>query len=76
VGPSGVSAIAAGWGFSVALASNGTVRTWGTNWSGQLGDRTTTMRLTPVTVPGLTGVAQVSAGSGFTLARLAPAPGA
>ena len=46
-----VVAIAAGGAnFSVALCSDGTVALWGDNRFGQLGDNTTTQRLTPVAV--------------------------
>jgi hypothetical protein len=51
-----------------ALYSDGTVRCWGKNDQGQLGDGTTTSRLTPVAVRGLSGVIEVSAGYGFTCA--------
>jgi hypothetical protein len=43
-------AIAAGDAHSVAILSDGTVKTWGDNTYGQLGDGTTTTRLSPVTV--------------------------
>ncbi|REE99718.1 alpha-tubulin suppressor-like RCC1 family protein [Thermomonospora umbrina] len=50
--------IAAGeGGHALAVLADGTVRAWGRNSSGQLGDGTTTNRTTPVTVTGLTGVA-------------------
>ena len=39
---SGVEAIAAGSSHSLALKSDGTVWAWGNNFSGELGDRTTT----------------------------------
>jgi alpha-tubulin suppressor-like RCC1 family protein len=58
----------AGGGHSVALLSNGTVRTWGDNSSGQLGDGTTTNRTRPVSVLGLTGITKVVAGNFFCLA--------
>jgi hypothetical protein len=47
--------------YTLALRSNGTVLAWGENADGQLGDGTTTQRHTPVQVPGLTGIVQVSA---------------
>jgi alpha-tubulin suppressor-like RCC1 family protein len=80
-GLSNVVAIAAGHWHSVAVKSDGSVWTWGLNsisWdanrNGQLGDGTTTTRLTPVRVLGvggvgyLSGVAKVAAGAAFTLA--------
>ena len=60
---------------SIALKSDGTVWTWGANWYGQLGDGTSTDRITPVQVKGvnnqgyLTGITAVSAaGEGHSLA--------
>ena len=37
-GLSGVTAIAAGYDFGLALLSNGTVMAWGNNSEGELGD--------------------------------------
>jgi len=50
------TAIAAGALHSLALRSDGTVWAWGRNRSGELGDGTTTDRLTPVQVSGFSGV--------------------
>nr|WP_255570868.1 S-layer homology domain-containing protein [Cohnella sp. CFH 77786] len=61
-GLSGVIAVSAGTGHSMALKNDGTVWAWGANWRGQLGDGTTTNRLSPLQVPGLSGVAAISAG--------------
>jgi alpha-tubulin suppressor-like RCC1 family protein len=47
---------------SLYLADDGTVWAWGLNSSGQLGDGTTTLRVTPVRVQNLDNVVQVSAG--------------
>ena len=67
-GLSGVVAIAGGRDHGIAVLADGTVRTWGDNAYGQLGDGTTTTRRTPVAVPGLTGVTLVTAGRSYTAA--------
>lgn len=46
----------------------GSVFSWGSNLSGQLGDGTTTNRSTPGTVAGLTGVVAVTGGEDHSLA--------
>jgi alpha-tubulin suppressor-like RCC1 family protein len=57
-----VKQIATGHSFSLALLNDGTVKAWGTNWSGQLGQGGSTGNvITPVQVNGLTNVQQVSA---------------
>jgi hypothetical protein len=65
-----VTATAAGWQHSLALLDDGTVRAWGANGDGQLGDGTTTDRSTPVAVSGLTGVTAIAAGDVHSLALL------
>lgn len=64
----GVTAIASQGGdeagHAYALRSDGTVRAWGYNAGGELGDGTTTNRITPVPVSGLTGVTAIAAGAG------------
>jgi alpha-tubulin suppressor-like RCC1 family protein len=55
VGLAGAVQVAGGHYHSVALLGDGTVRAWGANTYGQLGDGTTTRRTTPVPVPDLTG---------------------
>ena len=51
-----------------ALKNDGTIWAWGWNMYGQLGDGTTTDRLTPVKVSGLTGVTAISVGFYHTVA--------
>ena len=69
-----ITAIAAGGSHALALASNGTVYAWGSNTSGQLGDNTTTTRLTPVQVRGVGGtgylanIKSIAAGGSHSLA--------
>jgi hypothetical protein len=57
-GITGVSAIAAGTNHCVVLLNDGTLRTWGDNTYGQLGDGTTFAQSTPVQVTGVLVVSQ------------------
>ena len=67
-GLSGVIALDAGEAHTCAVLFDRTVRCWGFNGSGQLGDGTSgNNRLTPV-APGVAGVASVSAGLAHTCA--------
>ncbi|MFC0039620.1 ricin-type beta-trefoil lectin domain protein [Actinomadura rayongensis] len=68
---SGMGAVSAGYGFSTALLADGTVRSWGHNDNGELGNGTTTDSTTPVVVGGIGNATQVSAGGFHTLALLA-----
>jgi alpha-tubulin suppressor-like RCC1 family protein len=70
---SGVAAISPAGGHTCALLSTGAVKCWGLNSSGQLGDSSTTNRITPVDVTGLaSGVVEVASGAqgGHTCALL------
>jgi alpha-tubulin suppressor-like RCC1 family protein len=61
-------AVATGTAHDLALKADGTVRAWGSNSYGQLGDSTTTSRTTPTQVSGLTNVVAIATGSRFSLA--------
>ncbi|GGR17995.1 hypothetical protein GCM10008957_33450 [Deinococcus ruber] len=65
----GVS-LAAGVAHTLALKSAGTVRSWGDNTYGGLGNGTFNSSTTPVTVSGLTGVLGLFGGNGDSLALL------
>ena len=66
---SGIStgtAIVAGGDYSCALLSNNTIKCWGRNGKGQLGDGTTLDRSSPVLVSGISTATSVSAGGNGT----------
>jgi hypothetical protein len=67
-GLSGVAAIAALDQSMCALLAGGTVRCWGQNGNGEIGDGTTTSRTTPTAVSGLTGVTAIAGGTGHACA--------
>ena len=72
-GSGGIKAISVGGRHVLALRTNGTILAWGDDTSGQLGNGAATANASaenPVTVKGLTGVVQVSAGSEHSLALL------
>jgi len=57
---SDVTAVTGGVRYAVALKSDGSVWAWGYNYSGQLGDGTTTHSTTPVQVKGADGIGWLS----------------
>ena len=61
-------AIAAGFNHSMALLTNGTVRAWGDNSVGQVGDGTTIDRTRPAQVSGLVGITAVTAAGNSSFA--------
>ena len=66
-----VTKISAGGSFVLALRSDGTVRAWGDNRRGQLGNGTTASSPVPVKVAGLSGVTGISAGFDASIATRA-----
>ena len=67
---SGVTSVTSGYAHSCGLLSSGSVKCWGYNYYGQLGDGLTTNQQTPVEVSGLSGVQAISAGAYHTCALL------
>ena len=66
---SGVTRITGGGYYTCALTAAGGAKCWGSNSSGQLGDDSTTNRLVPADVSGLTsGVTQITGGGFHTCA--------
>jgi len=66
----GATAISAGFYHTCALMQGGTVRCWGWNPFGQVGNGTTANAQYPVAVSGLTGAIAISAGSRHSCALL------
>jgi alpha-tubulin suppressor-like RCC1 family protein len=64
-----VQQLALGEDHSCALLRDGSVRCWGQNANGELGDGTTADRSTPGAVVGLAKVAEIAAGGSRTCAR-------
>jgi alpha-tubulin suppressor-like RCC1 family protein len=74
-GVSGVSAISAGLAHSLALVSDGTVKSWGWNNEGQLGDGAIgENEPVPGPVVGLSGAALISAGGYYGMSYGPPQP--
>ncbi len=61
-GLSDVVAVAGGWEHAVAVLADGTVRAWGANANGELGDGSGVDASAPVSVPGVEDVIAVAAG--------------
>jgi alpha-tubulin suppressor-like RCC1 family protein len=68
--PASVIAISAGGNHTCALFAGGTIKCWGDNGSGQLGDGTIFGSSKPVAVRGITNAVQVSTGDFLTCALL------
>ncbi len=68
---SNVVSISAGYSHTLALLKDGTVRAWGANRWGQVGDGTTADRDRPVEALGVRNAIAVAAGSEFSVALLA-----
>ena len=62
--------VSPGGGHTCALLSGGSVACWGGNWSGQLGDGSTTFSPLPVAVSGITTATGIAAGRDHTCALL------
>jgi len=69
-GLSDVAELAVGGQHSCARLADGTVRCWGDNWVGQLGDGTTTDKPSPTTVDALSDVIALATKSSHTCALL------
>jgi hypothetical protein len=67
---SGATQLIAGYQHLCALIADGTVRCWGNNQSGQLGNGTVVASSTPVTVSGIAGAVAIAAGAFHSCALL------
>ena len=66
IAPASAAGVAAGFGHSLALAADGTVRSWGDDSAGALGIGRSLATPTPGAVPGLSGVTAVAAAGDYT----------
>ncbi|HWX97770.1 MAG TPA: hypothetical protein VNZ01_13095 [Solirubrobacteraceae bacterium] len=69
-GLAGIKSIAAGYHFSLALLNDGTVRGWGGNSYGQLGDGVRFKAINPTPVLGLAGATAIASGAANSVALL------
>jgi alpha-tubulin suppressor-like RCC1 family protein len=69
---SGVESVAAGEAHTLAQLGDGSVRSWGYNGEGALGDGTEDNRNTPVVVGGVAGASEVSTGKNLSFALIGP----
>lgn len=69
-GLSGVAELTAGDSHTCVRLSEGSVKCWGSNAGGKLGDGTYVDKSSPTAVPNLAGVAELSAGAYHTCVRL------
>jgi alpha-tubulin suppressor-like RCC1 family protein len=74
LGLSDVVAIGAGRDHGLAVLVDGTVRAWGFNEAGQLGDGTTLTRTTPIVVPGVEDAQLVAGGRDYSVALVGADP--
>ena len=74
LGVTNAIAIGAGRDHGLAVIAGGSVRAWGYNAGGQLGDGTTTTRTTSITVPGLSGAEIVGGGRDYSVALVVDGP--
>jgi alpha-tubulin suppressor-like RCC1 family protein len=70
-GLTGIKVIAAGASHACAITATDTVKCWGSNAGGQLGNGSKTATLVPVDVAGLTAIAQIGGGFSYTCAMTA-----
>ncbi|NOU67511.1 hypothetical protein GC096_26060 [Paenibacillus sp. LMG 31461] len=66
---SGIVSVSAGWNHSLAVKNDGSLWAWGHNTYGQLGDGTTTTRLTPVQIIA-SGILSAAAGYNHSVAAI------
>ena len=71
LGISNATMVAAGMSHTCVLLADGTVKCWGDNSFGQLGDGTNDSSFTPVSVSGISNATMVAAGMSHTCALLA-----